>query len=469
MSSLALGTGALGDGAPALSPYRPYGAAGAYSRYGGGYGGGYGASPYGGGYGSYGAYGGGGYGGAYGGSPYGMRPPGMYGGLPPGTRVLARAPRLPVPVPVPHALVGGCAGGVMQSVEQSTQATFQTLDQVVQAFGGFAQMLDSTFHATYASFMAMVGVADQVGMLRAYLGRILSAFALYRFVRTLLYRLTGRTPPAAGVDQLSPAAFSAFAAAAPAGAAAAAGGPPLSRRPLLVFLAVVVGLPYLLSVVVRNARERALEAAVHGPPLGPDGHPLQLDAATGLMRTASDGRTVELARALADFQGQNSTSATSAASARALGPNVQHCTYTHAAMELTFRTGDHVVVLSRTDPAGAPAEWWKGYVVARPATTGPGATPLPPAAYQRIGMFPGNHVEVLPATATTSATAASGPALAALTAPTPSPAPSPAPARAPGPPASPSPAAVRAGYSVTPVRRTAPPPRFVARTPGSSS
>lgn len=43
-----------------------------------------------------------------------------------------------------------------QQVEQSTQQAFFVLDQIVQAFGGFSQMLDSTFHATHSSFMAMV-------------------------------------------------------------------------------------------------------------------------------------------------------------------------------------------------------------------------------------------------------------------------------------------------------------------------
>jgi len=185
----------------------------------------------------------------------------------------------------------------MQSVEQSTQATFQVLDQIVQAFGGFAQMLDSTFHATYSSFMAMVGVIDQFGVLREYLGRVLSVFALYRFVRNLLYRLTGRTPPAA-TEQLNSAAYAEFTAQ-----------PTYSRKPLFIFLAVVLGIPYLLSVVIRRARARTLEAplAADGsvPPLGPDGQPLVLDPVTGALSTATDGRTVELARAIADFQGEN--------------------------------------------------------------------------------------------------------------------------------------------------------------------
>jgi peroxin-13 len=39
-----------------------------------------------------------------------------------------------------------------QSFSQSTQATFQIIESIVGAFGGFAQMLESTYMATHSSF-----------------------------------------------------------------------------------------------------------------------------------------------------------------------------------------------------------------------------------------------------------------------------------------------------------------------------
>lgn len=91
-----------------------------------------------GGYGGYGSmgtmgsmYGSGMYGGGYGG--YGMGG-GMYGGM------------------------GGMPGdpnnpqGLTQSFSQSTAATFQMIESIVGAFGGFAQMLESTYMATHSSF-----------------------------------------------------------------------------------------------------------------------------------------------------------------------------------------------------------------------------------------------------------------------------------------------------------------------------
>lgn len=90
-----------------------------YNRFGSGYGGG--------------MYGGmGGYGGMYG-NGYG----GMYGNG-----------------------YGGMMGpnqdqSLTQSFSQSTQATFQIIESIVGAFGGFAQMLESTYMATHSSFFGM--------------------------------------------------------------------------------------------------------------------------------------------------------------------------------------------------------------------------------------------------------------------------------------------------------------------------
>ena len=60
-------------------------------------------------------------------------------------------------------MYGGGYGGMMgpnqgdpnsltNSFNQSTQATFQIIESIVGAFGGFAQMLESTYMATHSSF-----------------------------------------------------------------------------------------------------------------------------------------------------------------------------------------------------------------------------------------------------------------------------------------------------------------------------
>ena len=132
----------VNQNASAYSPYAanrlgasPYGGVGVggmpsysspYSRMGGM--GGYGSSMYGGGMGGYGMGGMGGMGG-YGMGGYGMG--GMGGGM-------GMDPNDP--------------NSLTHSFSQSTQATFQIIESIVGAFGGFAQMLESTYMATHSSF-----------------------------------------------------------------------------------------------------------------------------------------------------------------------------------------------------------------------------------------------------------------------------------------------------------------------------
>lgn len=86
----------------------------------------------------YGGYGGGMYGGMGGMGGYGsMYGGGMYGGMPgqgdPND---------------PNSLTHGFT--------QSTAATFQIIESIVGAFGGFAQMLESTYMATHSSFFGKI-------------------------------------------------------------------------------------------------------------------------------------------------------------------------------------------------------------------------------------------------------------------------------------------------------------------------
>lgn len=147
-----------------------------------------------------------------------------------------------------------------QRMEHGTAATFQMIQAIVGAFGGFAQMLESTFMATHSSFFAMIGVAEQFGHLRNYLGQVLSIFALVRWIKGMLYRLTGRTPP----SNISAAEFKAFEGGG--GIAGGSNGQPakqkLAKKPLFVFLLTVIGLPWLMNRLVRLITERqAAEAA----------------------------------------------------------------------------------------------------------------------------------------------------------------------------------------------------------------
>lgn len=205
--------------------------------------GGYGGM--GGGYGSMGGYGSiGGYGGMGG---MGMNGMGMGMGMGGG---------YPFPGSSPEEQLS-----LSQRMEHGTQQTFQILQSIVGAFGGFAQMLESTFMATHSSFFAMIGVAEQFGVLRNYLGQVLSVFALVRWIKGILYRLAGRTPPGGGGGgSISSADFKAFEQGG--GGGQQPSKPKLAKKPLFVFLLTVIGLPWLMNRLVRLITERqAAEAA----------------------------------------------------------------------------------------------------------------------------------------------------------------------------------------------------------------
>lgn len=324
-----------------------------YSRLGaygsGGYGGGYsGMGGYGGGYGSYGgmgSYGMGGMGGMYGGGMGGL---GGYGG---GMGPMGMG-------------MGVDGQSLSQRMEAGTAATFQVIQSIVGAFGGFAQMLESTFMATHSSFFAMIGVAEQFGHLRNYLGQVLSIFALIRWCRGLIDRILGREPRTEAITADGFRAFEAGASAAAGGATAtAAAKPKLAKKPLIVFLLTVIGLPWLMTRLVRlitarqeeEARLRALDPNFQ-PPLALDqfGRPLPNQPIQAAPAPPLDPSTLTFVRAKYAYEAQD------------------------PAVELSLRPDDIVAVLTpereRTEPG-----WWRGRL--RDGT---------------IGWFPSTHVAELP-------------------------------------------------------------------------
>ncbi|ORY19424.1 Peroxin 13, N-terminal region-domain-containing protein [Clohesyomyces aquaticus] len=213
-----------------------------------------------------------------------------------------------------------------QSFSQSTQATFQLIESIVGAFGGFAQMLESTYMATHSSFFAMVSVAEQFGNLRQTLGSVLGIFTLMRWIRTAMAKLTGRPPPASSKD-LTPASFAAFTGRGADGSPAA---PKPSKKPFIMFMVAVFGLPYLMGKLIKalaRSQEEAERQRMEANPQAYGTEPL-------------DPNRLEFYRLLYDFTPDTNTN------------SVQ-------GIDLAVKKGDMVAVLGKTDPLGNPSEWWR--------------------------------------------------------------------------------------------------------------
>ncbi|KAL8916143.1 MAG: hypothetical protein Q9208_008680 [Pyrenodesmia sp. 3 TL-2023] len=248
--------------------------------------------------------------GSMGGMYGGMGQPGMMGGMDPND---------------PNSLTN--------SFNQNTQATFQMIESIVGAFGGFAQMLESTYMATHSSFFAMISVAEQFSNLRNTLGSILGIFTLLRWFRTLLAKITGRPPPA-DATSLTPSAFAAFQGLTAPPSANSPNAPPTpSKKPFIIFLLAVFGLPYLMSRLIRSlasqSQESQQQAAIEGIP-----------SSDPALTQPIDPSKLVFCRVLYDYTPPNPSAA--------------------EGIDLPVKKGDIVAILSKLDPEGREeSEWWK--------------------------------------------------------------------------------------------------------------
>lgn len=191
--------------------------------------------------------------------------------------------------------------------------------------------------ATHSSFFAMVGVADQLGSLKTYLGQVLGVFSILRLGRRIINWLRGK-------KVASPDGWANEWSAGLAGhGMPGANEPRPSAKPLLLFLLSAVGLPYLMSRLVKLLiRSQQAHAAANGQLMeGPNG--------------VIDPNKLTFARARWEFR-----------------PSEQ--------WELGLQPDEIVAVLEKRDAAGGDSSelgWWRG-------RTRDG----------RMGWFPGNYVSM---------------------------------------------------------------------------
>ena len=254
-------------------------------------------------------------GGMYGSSMYGGGMGGMYGGGMYGQQEM-------------YGPGGPQDQSLTQAYTQSTQATFQMIQSIVGAFGGFAQMLESTFMATHSSFFAMVSVAEQFGNLKQTLGSVLGIFTIMRWMRTAVAKLTGRPPPASSTE-LTPANFAAFNGVNAPDAPARP-----SRKPFIFFIVAVFGLPYLMTKLIRAlaaSQEAEQQRQIANNPYGAEAAGAPLDPSR-----------LDFCRVVYDYT-----------------PATQPGQQLQEGIDLAVSKGDLVAVLSKTDPMGQPSEWWR--------------------------------------------------------------------------------------------------------------
>lgn len=131
----------------------------------------------------------------------------------------------------------GSTGGFASQAEESTRSAFQSVESIVRAFTSISAMLESTFGAVYSSFRAVLDVADNLSRMRATFADILSSITIFRLLR-FLYR---RAKALLRLDTCDEAWDS---------VSSGATNPAPKRKskswPILLFVSVVIGGPYLI-------------------------------------------------------------------------------------------------------------------------------------------------------------------------------------------------------------------------------
>ncbi|XP_064104625.1 peroxisomal membrane protein PEX13-like isoform X2 [Macrobrachium nipponense] len=133
----------------------------------------------------------------------------------------------------------------IQVAEDSSRQAFQSIESIVHAFGSVSMMLESTYHAVYSSFRAVLGVAEHFSRMKSHFAQIFSALAVVRtlkwIMKKLLYIIGLRSQ-----DPSLEAAWRSTATTAATSLTEADLKQSRSSWPIVMFLAVVFGGPYLI-------------------------------------------------------------------------------------------------------------------------------------------------------------------------------------------------------------------------------
>lgn len=241
------------------------------------------------------------------------------------------------------------------------------MESLVGAFTSLAQLFESTYVATHSSFFAMVGVADQLGGLKTYLAQVLGLFSIMRWGRRLVAWIKGETSNPGGPGGGWAEEWNWRAVNGSGGSLDSSSGGPSrgtnkpagkrpSSKPLILFLLSAVGLPWLMTKLIRLLTRLQEEKRLASLPPGAidprTGQPVPTGPISASGANGSASKQITFARALFPFEA-----------------SAEH--------ELGLKKDEIVAILQRYEGAegGKELGWWRG-------RTRDG----------RMGWFPGNYV-----------------------------------------------------------------------------
>lgn len=132
----------------------------------------------------------------------------------------------------------------VQQAEESSRGAFESIESIVHAFASISMMMDATFSALHNGFRAVLEVVNHVTRLRVHLTRVLSKFALVRtlhYLYRLAQKLLGRR-----LDPEVEALWTNPSEAPGTSASREMDDQTVKSWPILMFFALVLGVPYLI-------------------------------------------------------------------------------------------------------------------------------------------------------------------------------------------------------------------------------
>lgn len=150
----------------------------------------------------------------------------------------------------PHAPFGV---QMVSNAHQQIDATFQSIQSIVQAFSSISMMLESTYMAVHSSFRAVMDVAEHFVRLKDSLSGVMSLVNIFNtikwFFRRILYMLNMVSEDQIWSDSLTKAS----AIIEKKQQSILEHGRSQSSWPMLMFLGVAIGAPYMIYQLQKPA------------------------------------------------------------------------------------------------------------------------------------------------------------------------------------------------------------------------
>ncbi|KAL6937823.1 hypothetical protein ACO0RG_004347 [Hanseniaspora osmophila] len=235
--------------------------------------------------------------------------------------------------------------GINGILPEGTQSAFQLIEAMIYTFTGFAQMLEATYMATHSSFFTMVSVAEQLQnfkeMIHGFVkGGVLDVIRLLK--RLLYYASGGKLCKSSGSTGWGNNSFDNHEQKKKKEKKGKEKSK-MALKPLVVFLAIAIGFPYLLNkYVTRMSKDNNNNKLNY------------LDKNNDHQQDMVDPNNLEFAKALYDYVPEN--------------PDY----------EASFTKNEFMAILSKKDALGNDSEWWK-------VRTRKGV----------VGYVPSNYIEVI--------------------------------------------------------------------------